>query len=146
MSGLIENKYNIKDLYIVKLCEDYPKYLKIGDNIGETKYLDSTNYFIIERNLIKTGSNNQEKYYEYYTECILEKDIYERSSNKEFKEIPEIFEEFYAFPEDYGDFLKEKNIITTAEVLNLFISINNLNKRKEEDTTFIKKLKSVSNY
>lgn len=147
MSGLTENKYDVKNLYIVKFSDEYQNYLKINNNDLNTNYLDSINYFIVERNLIKEGTSNHETYYEFYTECVLGQDFYERSSNKKITELPEIFGEIYLFPiECLTDDEKKIGSITTSSIFQIFMKINNFHKCNDEENVFVKKIKPISNY
>lgn len=147
MSGLTENEYRVKDLYIVKLSEDYQKYLKIANNNFDNNYLDSINYFIVEKCFSKEILNNHEIYYEFYTECVLGKDFYERTSNVELKKQPEIFQEIYPFSvELLKENEKELDIITTGIIFRIFMEINNFqNQKSQEEKHFVKRIGAYGN-
>ena len=71
MSHLMENAYDIKELYVVKLKENYRDYLPKIINQGEEKdieYFNTNLYYIVEKFQIDDKKNG---FHEFYTECII---------------------------------------------------------------------------
>ena len=142
MSTLTENIYDINDLYIVKLGEDYKRYLpnnSKGDELEDVEYFNSNIYYIVERCLIE---NKPSGFHEFYTECIVGRDLFYRIIERKDENIPEIFKEIYEFPKEY--FSKEElkhGKITTSRVFQIFQEIN-FSKTIEDnkEKTFVKRI------
>jgi len=120
MSNLNENIYDIKDLYIVKLNEDYIE-RKSDDYI---QYFNKDLKFIVEKfNVQKTG--DLPYYVEYYMECITEQDLSNRRSKHEFTSIPHVFSSVEEFPIEYlTEEEKQSGKITTMRLFQIFQEIN----------------------
>ena len=119
MSSLRENIYDIKDLYIVKLNNEYVE--KKGDYI---QYYNRDLKFIVEKfSMEKIGELPY--YSEIYTECITEQDLYSRHSSKPFRRMPKVFSSLEEFPKEY---LTEEELktekVSTMRLFQIFQEIN----------------------
>ena len=117
MNNGYENVFDLDSLCIVKL----------KNNSLENYFEDI--YYIVE----KYAEESKDGYYEIYTECITDKDIYERSSREKFKEIPEVFSIIREFPRT---FCTEEELasrkIRTHRLFYLFQQLNYLQVIKQE--------------
>lgn len=144
MSGLTENIYDIKDLCIVKLKENYLDYLpndKIKEEeIKDTEYFNPNLYYIVEKCIIR----NRE-YCEFYTECIVGRDFYRRIDEQPITDIPLIFEEIYPFNKEWLS--KEERMdgrVTTSRLFQIFQQLNfYMNIKDKESSEVSKKTKLV---
>lgn len=143
MSLLRENIYDIKDLYVVKLNDNYKDFLPNNKKENDdNKYIECFNpnfYYIVERCLIE---NKPSGFYEYYTECIVGRDLFYRVIEKNDEKTPEIFREIYLFPKEYisKEELKQGKI-TTSRIFQIFQEINfskTISDNKEK--TYVKKI------
>lgn len=116
-----ENVYNIEDLYIVTLKEDFIKHSK------EEEYIESFNQnlsFIAERFYIEKG-NGLPYFFEAYTECMTGVDLSKREGEEPFQEIPSTFLEVEKFPVDYLDEEERKTgKIKTVHLFQIFVEMN----------------------
>lgn len=138
MSLLTENIYDINDLYVIKLKDNYKDYLPDNKNKQDNEYIECFNpsfYYIVERCLIE---NKPSGFYEYYTECMIGKDLVYRVIENKDEKNPEIFAEVYSFPKQYfnKEELKNKKT-TTSRIFQIFQEINYVNNKEENN---IKKL------
>lgn len=143
MSGLTENIYEIRDLYIVKLKENYLDYLpnnNLKEEIKDTEYFNVDLYYIVEKCIV-----NNRDYCEFYTECIVGRDFYSRIDEKPITDTPLIFEEIYPFNKEWLS--KEERMdgrVTTSRLFQIFQQLNLYRNLKDKDDKEVsKKLKLV---
>lgn len=120
MSGLRDTIYDIKDLYIVKLNENY-----VERNIDD--YIHCYNKdlkFIVEKFCLQK-EGELPYYIEYYTECITEQDLSNRRSKHPFKTIPNVFSSIEEFPLEYlTEEEKKLGQVNTMRLFQIFQEIN----------------------
>lgn len=117
MNNGYENTFDLNSLYIVKL----------KDNTMDNYFEDI--YYIVE----KYEEKNQQGFYEIYTECITDKDIYERNNKEEFKTIPDVFSMVREFPRNFCNKEElETGKIKTHRLFYLFQQLNYLQFIKQE--------------
>jgi len=123
MSQLMENVYDIKELYVVKLDENYKEYLpNLKNNIEDVEYFNTNLYYIVEKFKIDSKNNNV---YEFYTECVVGRCFFERLINNQDESIPNIFSEFYKFPiECLSSRERTEGKISTSRIFQIFQQIN----------------------
>ena len=125
MNNMTENIFNIKDLYVVKLKEG----IKNDQQNGYVEVFNVDLFFIAERILIKKNEGVP-YFFEVYTECITEKDLYAREGEKEWSEIPPLFESIQEFPVDYlNEEEKMTGKIRVGRIFQIFQEINIKSKR-----------------
>ena len=119
MSNFTE-KYDIKDLYIVKLNDDLLNNIGISNEF--VNYFNSNLYYIVERFCISEDNIN---YYEMYKECIIGEDFYSREGRIEIQQMPEVFESMNQLPLEYLDEEEiKKGEISTIRIFQIFQEIN----------------------
>lgn len=119
--GLLDNIYDIKDLYLVKFQEDYFNYLLHKDKI--TRIFHPDFYFIVER--FKISSSEGKNNLEIYTESITCEDIYSREDQEEFKTIPPLFSEMFLVPREYyTDYEIKSGLVTSTRLFQIFQEYN----------------------
>ena len=118
MSKVTDNTFNINDLYIAKIKEDY----KININGECTEYFNSNFYYLLEKFALENNSNIQ---IEIYTECFTGEDISIRENIKKNDYLPDMFEFLEPLPKEY--LTKEEikdNRIRTLHLFQIFQVIN----------------------
>ena len=138
MSSLINTIYDLKDLRIVMVNKDYLVQKK-EDYIN---YFNENVMFIAEKFVIEeTDKDNKKHYSEYYTECITEEVLSERTSDHEFTDFPKIFSIVSRIPNKY---LTEEEIktgkISALRIYKLLQDINISEKNKVKRKEKIKKI------
>ena len=125
MSQLMENAYDIKELYVVKLKENYKDYLPKLHNHSDGKdveYFNPNLYYIVEKFKIDNKNNG---FHEFYTECIIGRCFFERVIEEKEEGVPDIFLEMYKFPIDYlNNREKVERKIYTSRIFQIFQQIN----------------------
>ena len=127
MSKVTDNTFNINDLYIAKIKEDY----KININGECTKYFNSNFYYLLEKFTLENNSNIQ---IEIYTECFTGEDISIRENIKKNDYLPDMFEFLEPLPKEY--LTKEEikdNRIRTLHLFQIFQVINYQNMMNIKD-------------
>ena len=127
MSKVTDNTFNINDLYIAKIKEDY----KVNINGEYTKYFNSNFYYLLEKFALENNSNIQ---IEIYTECFTGEDISIRENIKKNDYLPDMFEFLEPLPKEY--LTKEEikdNRIRTLHLFQIFQVINYQNMMNIKD-------------
>ena len=127
MSKVTDNTFNINDLYIAKIKEDY----KININGEYTEYFNPNFYYILEKFALENNSNIQ---IEIYTECFTGEDISIRENIKKDDSLPDMFEFLEPLPKEY--LTKEEikdNRIRTLHLFQIFQVINYQNMMNIKD-------------
>ena len=127
MSKVTDNTFNINDLYIAKIKEDY----KININGEYTEYFNPNFYYILEKFALENNSNIQ---IEIYTECFTGEDISIRENIKKDDSLPDMFEFLESLPKEY--LTKEEirdNRIRTLHLFQIFQMINYQNMMNIKD-------------
>ena len=127
MSKVTDNTFNINDLYIAKIKEDY----KININGEYTEYFNPNFYYILEKFALENNSNIQ---IEIYTECFTGEDISIRENIKKNDYLPDMFEFLEPLPKEY--LTKEEikdNRIRTLHLFQIFQVINYKNMMNIKD-------------
>ena len=127
MSKVTDNTFNINDLYIAKIKEDY----KININGEYTEYFNPNFYYILEKFALENNSNIQ---IEIYTECFTGEDISIRENIKKDDSLPDMFEVLEPLPKKY--LTKEEikdNQIRTLHLFQIFQMINYQNMMNIKD-------------
>ena len=135
MSKVTDNTFNINDLYIAKIKEDY----KISINGEYTEYFNPNFYYLLEKFSLENNSNIQ---IEIYTECFTGEDISIRENIKKNDYLPDMFEFLEPLPKEY--LTKEEikdNRIRTLHLFQIFQMINYQNMMDiKEDKVKVKSL------
>lgn len=127
MSKVTDNTFNINDLYIAKIKEDY----KVNINGEYTKYFNSNFYYILEKFALENNSNIQ---IEIYTECFTGEDISIRENIKKDDYLPDMFEFLESLPKEYLNKEEIKdNRIRTLHLFQIFQVINYQNMMNIKD-------------
>ena len=127
MSKVTDNIFNINDLYIAKIKEDY----KININGEYTEYFNPNFYYLLEKFALENNSNIQ---IEIYTECFTGEDISIRENIKKDDYLPDMFEFLEPLPKEY--LTKEEikdNRIRTLHLFQIFQVINYQNMMNIKD-------------
>ena len=127
MSKVTDNIFNINDLYIAKIKEDY----KVNINGEYTEYFNSNFYYLLEKFALEYNSNIQ---VEIYTECFTGEDISIRENIKKDDSLPDMFEVLEPLPKEY--LTKEEikdNRIRTLHLFQIFQMINYQNMMNIKD-------------
>ena len=127
MSKVTDNTFNINDLYIAKIKEDY----KISINGEYTEYFNPNIYYLLEKFSLENNSNIQ---IEIYTECFTGEDISIRENIKKDDSLPDMFEILEPLPKEY--LTKEEikdNRIRTLHLFQIFQVINYRNMMNIKD-------------
>ena len=127
MSKVTDNTFNINDLYIAKIKEDY----KVNINGEYTEYFNSNFYYLLEKFALEYNSNIQ---VEIYTECFTGEDISIRENIKKDDSLPDMFEILEPLPKEY--LTKEEikdNRIRTLHLFQIFQMINYQNMMNIKD-------------
>lgn len=127
MSKVTDNTFNINDLYIAKIKEDY----KININGEYTEYFNPNFYYLLEKFSLENNSNIQ---IEIYTECFTGEDISIRENIQKDSLIPDMFEVLEPLPKEY--LTKEEikdNRIRTLRLFQIFQMINYQNMMNIKD-------------
>ena len=127
MSKVTDNIFNINDLYIAKIKEDY----KVNINGEYTEYFNSNFYYLLEKFALEYNSNIQ---VEIYTECFTGEDISIRENIKKDDSLPDMFEVLEPLPKEY--LTKEEikdNQIRTLHLFQIFQMINYQNMMNIKD-------------
>ena len=127
MSKVTDNTFNINDLYIAKIKEDY----KININGEYTEYFNPNFYYLLEKFALENNSNIQ---IEIYTECFTGEDISIRENIKKDDSLPDMFEILEPLPKEY--LTKEEikdNRIRTLHLFQIFQMINYQNMMNIKD-------------
>ena len=127
MSKVTDNTFNINDLYIAKIKEDY----KININGECTEYFNPNFYYLLEKFALENNSNIQ---IEIYTECFTGEDISIRENIKKDDYLPDMFEFLEPLPKEY--LTKEEikdNRIRTLHLFQIFQVINYRNMMNIKD-------------
>lgn len=127
MSKVTDNTFNINDLYIAKIKEDY----KININGECTEYFNPNFYYLLEKFALENNSNIQ---IEIYTECFTGEDISIRENIKKDDYLPDMFEFLEPLPKEY--LTKEEikdNRIRTLHLFQIFQVINYQNMMNIKD-------------
>lgn len=127
MSKVTDNTFNINDLYIAKIKEDY----KISINGEYTEYFNPNFYYLLEKFSLENNSNIQ---IEIYTECFTGEDISIRENIKKDDSLPDMFEVLEPLPNEY--LTKEEikdNRIRTLHLFQIFQMINYQNMMNIKD-------------
>ena len=127
MSKVTDNTFNINDLYIAKIKEDY----KININGEYTEYFNPNFYYLLEKFVLENNSNIQ---IEIYTECFTGEDISIRENIKKDDSLPDMFEVLEPLPKEY--LTKEEikdNRIRTLHLFQIFQVINYQNMMNIKD-------------
>lgn len=127
MSKVTDNTFNINDLYIAKIKEDY----KISINGEYTEYFNPNFYYLLEKFSLENNSNIQ---IEIYTECFTGEDISIRENIKKDDSLPDMFEVLEHLPKEY--LTKEEikdNRIRTLHLFQIFQMINYQNMMNIKD-------------
>ena len=135
MSKVTDNVFNIKDLYIAKIKENY----KTSTNGEYTEYFNSNFYILLEKFALEDDSNIQ---IETYTECFTGEDISIRENVKKDNSFPDIFEIIEQLPTEYltEEEIKNKRV-RTLRLFQIFQMINYQNmKKNKEDNVKVKSL------
>ena len=135
MSKVTDNTFNINDLYIAKIKEDY----KISINGEYTEYFNPNFYYLLEKFSLENNSNIQ---IEIYTECFTGEDISIRENIKKNDYLPDMFVFLEPLPKEY--LTKEEikdNRIRTLHLFQIFQMINYQNMMDiKEDKVKVKSL------
>ena len=135
MNNLKSEYYNIKDLRVVMINKDY-----LDNNKDEyIKYFKDNFIFIVEKCTIEEPTDDGILYHEYYTECVTEEDLIERTSSSPFDSVPKMFSIVSRIPNKY--FTEEELNASKISAIRIFQILQeiNLEKNLEEDTK-VKKL------
>ena len=127
MSKVTDNTFNINDLYIAKIKEDY----KVNINGEYTEYFNSNFYYLLEKFALEYNSNIQ---VEIYTECFTGEDLSIRENIQKDSLIPDMFEILEPLPKEY--LTKEEikdNRIRTLHLFQIFQMINYQNMMNIKD-------------
>ena len=127
MSKVTDNTFNINDLYIAKIKEDY----KISINGEYTEYFNPNFYYLLEKFSLENNSNIQ---IEIYTECFTGEDISIRENIQKDDSLPDMFEVLEPLPKEY--LTKEEikdNRIRTLHLFQIFQMINYQNMMNIKD-------------
>ena len=111
MSKVTDNTFNINDLYIAKIKEDY----KININGEYTEYFNPNFYYLLEKFALENNSNIQ---IEIYTECFTGEDLSIRENIQKDSLIPDMFEILEPLPKEY--LTKEEIMDKQVRTLRLF--------------------------
>lgn len=111
MSKVTDNTFNINDLYIAKIKEDY----KININGEYTEYFNPNFYYLLEKFALENNSNIQ---IEIYTECFTGEDLSIRENIQKDSLIPDMFEILEPLPKEY--LTKEEIMNKKVRTLRLF--------------------------
>lgn len=111
MSKVTDNTFNINDLYIAKIKEDY----KININGEYTEYFNPNFYYLLEKFSLENNSNIQ---IEIYTECLTGEDLSIRENIQKDSLIPDMFEVLEPLPKEY--LTKEEIMDKQVRTLRLF--------------------------
>ncbi|MGM9877432.1 MAG: hypothetical protein ACI33S_02165 [Bacilli bacterium] len=135
MSKVTDNTFNINDLYIAKIKEDY----KVNINGEYTEYFNPNFYYILEKFCLEDNSNIQ---MEIYTECFTGEDISIRENIKKDDSLPDMFEFLEHLPKEYLNKEEIKdNRIRTLRLFQIFQMINYQNMMNmKEDNIKVKSL------
>ena len=116
----LSEKYEIKDLYVVKFKKELIN--TIGIEYNEfINYFKPDVYYIIE--IFRNEENDH--IYETYKECIAGEDFYKRDNTQEFEFIPDIFETMELLSHDYLDEEEiQTGIISTSRIFQIFQELN----------------------
>ena len=127
MSKVTDNTFNINDLYIAKIKEDY----KININGECTEYFNPNFYYLLEKFALENNSNIQ---IEIYTECFTGEDISIRENIKKDDYLPDMFEFLEPLPKEYLNKEEIKdNRIRTLHLFQIFQVINYQNMMNIKD-------------
>lgn len=111
MSKVTDNTFNINDLYIAKIKEDY----KININGEYIEYFNPNFYYILEKFCLDDKLSIQ---IEIYTECFTGEDISIRENIKKDDSFPDMFEVLEPLPKEY--LTKEEIMDKQVRTLRLF--------------------------
>ena len=135
MSKVTDNTFNINDLYIAKIKEDY----KININGEYTEYFNPNFYYLLEKFSLENNSNIQ---IEIYTECFTGEDLSIRENIQKDSLIPDMFEILEPLPKEY--LTKEEIMnkqVRTLRLFQIFQMINYQNMMNiKEDKVKVKSL------
>lgn len=135
MSKVTDNTFNINDLYIAKIKEDY----KININGEYTEYFNPNFYYLLEKFALENNSNIQ---IEIYTECFTGEDLSIRENIQKDSLIPDMFEILEPLPKEY--LTKEEIMnkqVRTLRLFQIFQMINYQNMMNiKEDKVKVKSL------
>ena len=127
MSKVTDNTFNINDLYIAKIKEDY----KVNINGECTEYFNPNFYYLLEKFALENNSNIQ---IEIYTECFTGEDISIRENIKKDDYLPDMFEFLESLPKEYLNKEEIKdNRIRTLHLFQIFQVINYQNMMNIKD-------------
>ena len=135
MSKVTDNTFNINDLYIAKIKEDY----KININGEYTEYFNPNFYYILEKFALENNSNIQ---IEIYTECFTGEDLSIRENIQKDSLIPDMFEILEPLPKEYltKEEIMDKQV-RTLRLFQIFQMINYQNMMNiKEDKVKVKSL------
>jgi len=136
MSNLKENIYDISDLRIGQLSDNYV--IKQDDSV---KYFSNKIKLIVEVMLIKSRNMDDTiNYTEYYSECLTGEDLFNRTAKQPFEDIPPLFA---SLEKINSKFLTDEEIKTgkigTLRIFQVFQDINFENFEKGTEKRKVKK-------
>ena len=139
MSKITDNIYDVKDIFVVKIKNDYKE---INTNDGYIQTFNPNFCQFVERFLLDT-SDGLKYEMELYTECFTGETVSLRENVNKNINIPNMFEFMYPLPEKYltGEEIKTGKI-RTVRLYQIFQLLNyEMFKSMEvEEKTKIKKI------
>ena len=135
MSKVTDNTFDINDLYIAKIKEDY----KVNINGEYTDYFNPNFYYLLEKFALEDNSNIK---IEIYTECFTGEDVSIRENVKKDNLLPDMFDFIIPLPIEYLNKEEIKdNRIRTLHLFQIFQMINYQNIiNMKEDKVKVKSL------
>ena len=135
MSKVTDNTFNINDLYIAKIKDDY----KVNINGEYTEYFNPNFYYLLEKFCLEDKSSIQ---MEIYTECLTGEDLSIRENISKDSLIPDMFESLIPLPKEYlnREEIMDKRV-RTLRLFQIFQMINYQNMMDiKEDKVKVKRL------
>ena len=138
MSKITDNLYDINDIFIIKIKDEY----KIKTNDEYIQTFNPNFCHFVERFLLETKDELKIEI-ETFSECFTGETISCRENLKKDNDIPEMFEFMYPLPKEYltKDEL-ESGKIRTLRLYQIFQLINyeRFNKQEELGSSKVKKI------
>ena len=132
MKSLKNEIYDIKDLRIAMINKDYLEH----NNDEYIRYFKDNFKFIVEKYTIEEKKDDNLLYHEYYTECITEEDLVERTSSHPFDDVPKMFSIVSRIPTKY--FSEEEIKTGKINTIRIYQILQEINTSKELDDKNIK--------
>lgn len=119
---ITEDFYDVGDLYIIKLKENYQE--KFEQEEGYLQYFNPSFLFIVSKFTIERKGENP-YFFEAYMECITGEDLSKREGSHPFQGIPSLLQSIEAFPLDYlTEEERTRGQITSMRLFQIFEEIN----------------------